>query len=188
MFRRICRVEERRARNCTVDWKGYRLENGEELAANRVFSIVSEVPFGEAADGSVSSIEEPFVDRDIVDSVAIQAVNDAASGAEGQQRAAVWLPRLGRAAQRLEIGESGGAPDEIDLAPDRARGKIESVIENQPPARVHLAVAEIERLGQADRADEIRGAAEKLRKDVGARDSTCRSVRPSTSYFFESFG
>ncbi len=79
-------------------------------------------------------------------------------------------PGFGTRADRLEIGEPRGAPDEIDLAPDRTRGKIDRIIEDQTAARVHFAVAQIERLGQTNRADEIRCAPEKFRIDCGAGD------------------
>ena len=75
------------------------------------------------------------------------------------------MPGLRRGANRLKVGKTRRAPDEIDLAPNSARGKIDRVIENQSATWVYFAVAEIERLGQSDRADEIRSAAKKFRID-----------------------
>ena len=84
-----------------------------------------------------------------------RAVDDPGARAEREQGPPVDLARLRLLADRQEIGDPPGAADEIDVAAERARGEIDGVIDNQPAARVHLAVAQIERLGDADRADEI---------------------------------
>ena len=96
-------------------------------------------------------------------------MNDAAARPQRQQRPVIGCPGAGSCPIGMKISEAGGAPNEIDLAADCARRDIDCVIEHQAAARVHLAVAQIERLGQTDRADEIRCVAEQSRVDIGAR-------------------
>src|SRR5450755_3312897 len=137
---KIAGVKKRSALQFAVNRESvFHIEDGKELAANRIVTVVwSEVALDEAANGGTAAIEESFVDRNVRDPIcATQAVNDASPCTERQQRAMVRLPRFWLAADRLEIRETRGAPDEIDLASNRTRGKIQSIIENQAAARIH---------------------------------------------------
>src|ERR1017187_10305797 len=96
---KIAGVKKRSALQFAVNRESvFHIEDGKELAANRIVTVVwSEVALDEA-------------------------VNGASPCAERQQSATVRLPRLWLAADRLEICETSGAPDEIDLASNRTRG------------------------------------------------------------------
>src|SRR2546423_11053268 len=111
----------------------------------------AEIALAEAADRAVAAVEETFVDRDFRrPGFVLEAVNDAGTRAQGEQRPVIWLSNCGLVSEGNEIGEAGRAADEIDVAADGARGEIKGVVEDEAAARGYLAVAQIERLAEPD--------------------------------------
>jgi hypothetical protein len=56
------------------------------------------------------------------------------------------------------------------LAPDGTCGQIKRVVKNQPATWIQFVVAQIEGLGESDRADEVRFVAQKLGINRGICD------------------
>src|SRR3954447_10718143 len=128
-----------------------------------------EIALAEAAHGVVASVEEALVDRDLRGpSFVLEAVNDSGSRAQCEQRPMIGMALRGLVTEWNKISEPRGAADEIDVGADGARGEIDRVVQDETAARVHFAVAQIKRLGEPDRTDEIRSVAEQYIVDLSA--------------------
>ena len=130
----ISSIDENRAQQFAVNREGVLdIEDGKKFAANRMSVIArAEFALGKAAHGVIAAVEEAFVDRNFRGrgAVAVETVNDPGPRAEREQRSPVRMTRRRFVPDRDEVGDADRAPDEIDIASDRARREIESVIDD----------------------------------------------------------
>ena len=149
----IAGVDEDRALQCLPDGEDeLGVEDRGELAAERVAERVlgPQLALGKAAHAAAAAIEEAHVDRELID----DGRDPARARADREQVAF---------SQREIVGEAEGGAGEGGLPIEHA--KVERRAEHKPARRAHGAVAEVERLGQADAREQVAWRAEKQRVD-----------------------
>src|SRR5947208_16529329 len=161
----VAGIDKNGALQFAIKWKGiFDVENGVGLAADRKTMAIMRAEFAlaETAHSGAAAVEETLVNWNCGDVAGafVKRPNHTGAGAELEQGFS----------KRDEVTGTGGRPKKLDLASDRAGGKLEGLIKDKTATRHDRAIAQIEGMKEANRTDEVVHVTKQIIIDIRANN------------------